>query len=74
MSGKGQLLSYGADTETARMRFEAALLRRLHPRLRRPARKFLYFPADLVDAVFDRFDPSDGVHGSLRFEAGSPAR
>ncbi len=53
-SGSGRQLSYGADTETALMRIEAALLRRLPPRLRRPARKLLYYPADLADGLLGR--------------------
>lgn len=48
------MLSYGADTGSPWMRFEAALLRRLPPRLRRPARQLIYWPADLVDGLLGR--------------------
>lgn len=48
------LLSYGADTGSLRMRLEAALLRRLPARWRRPTRRLLYLPADLLDALFGR--------------------
>ena len=47
-------LSYGADTGTAAMRLEAAVMRRLPPRWRRLARRLLYLPVDLLDSLRGR--------------------
>lgn len=48
------LLHYGADTDSAALRFEAAVLRRLPPRWRRTVRRLLYLPSDLVDRARGR--------------------
>lgn len=64
------VLSYGADTGSLPMRLQAALLRRLPPRWRRPARRLMYLPADLLDTVLGRRDELVPPRGLLGVGAG----
>ncbi|MEE8523241.1 MAG: class I SAM-dependent methyltransferase [Thermoanaerobaculia bacterium] len=64
------VLSYGADTGSVPMRLQAALLRRLPPRWRRPARRLMYLPADLLDTVLRRREELVPPRGLLGVGAG----
>jgi len=64
------VLSYGADTGSVPMRLQAALLRRLPPRWRRPVRRLIYLPADLLDTVLGRRQELVPPRGLLGVGAG----